>query len=136
MENKKIYVVLSVGGQYEDRWQYLECAFTNKESAQEYVDSKLEKKGKITRKKYNEIKKYLLTFQDAIYDKYFNEDCSAKFDNSEEMYDKEEDEFINNKTYTIIKDVFGYDKDEFDEAESDFISDFSHYIVKEVTLFN
>lgn len=136
MENKKIYVVLSVGGQYEDRLQYLECAFTNKESAQEYIDSKMERKSELTREKYEEIKKYLLTFLDAIYDKYFNEDCSAKFDNSEEMFDKEEDEFISTTTYTIVKEVFGYDKEEFDEAESDYISDFSHYIVKEVTLFN
>lgn len=136
MENKKIYVVLSVGGQYEDRWQYLECAFSNKESAQEYIDSKMERKNKITREKYDEIKRYLLTFLGAIYEKYFNEDCSAKFDNSEEMYDKEEDEFISTTTYTIIKDVFGYDKDEFNEAESDFISDFSHYIIKELDLMN
>ena len=131
MEEKVIYLVVEVGTESE----FVECAFTKKESANEYIKSKIDEL-KASNEEYEVIKKRIEDAEDELYEKYFCPNGSPKPNTDSEMYVKEEDDFYNFGIYNMVNEIFGYDKYTLNLMESRYYSDTLNYVIREIQLFN
>lgn len=135
-EAKKITVVYSFGGQYEDKWENLECAFLKKEDADKYMEEKMSLRGKISDEKYYEIRDYLAELELEIQWKYYDPKTYELYkDKTEEDYNKAITDYEEKEKYDIIKEKYGFTKEEFDTKENDMIDEFCSYMTKEIDLY-
>ena len=136
MKEEKIFVVYSYGGEYEDKWETIECAFTSKEKAIKYIEDREKENGAISNEKYYEIRDYIQSELCNIYYKYFDPETDEPLnENSSLEYDLKVDEFEDITKYEIIKEKFGFTKEEWDRKEDQFIWGFCGYSYKEITMF-
>lgn len=135
-ETKKITVVCSFGGQYEDKWENLECAFLKKEDADKYMEEKMSLRGKISDEKYYEIRDYLAELELEIQWKYYDPKTYELYkDKTEEDYNKAITDYQEKEKYDIINEKYGFTKEEFDTKENDMIDEFCSYMTKEIDLY-
>ena len=60
MENfKEIYVVISYGGEYEDSWESVECAFNTKSRATNWINNRKYLSNTIGKDKFEEIENFI-----------------------------------------------------------------------------
>lgn len=136
---KKIFVVRSWGGEYEDSWEHMECAFATKKQANEFIKQKKSEK-KISDNVYDEIMGLVNDEEGKIYEKYYNffpnaqggTDHILKDGCTEDMYDDEYQHFYDVERYKLIKEKFGFTKEEMDVAEYDRTWNFGGYDIKEI----
>ena len=135
MENKKCYVVSSYGGQWEDKWEHVECVFTNEESAREYIKEMEWKMRKISNEEFDKITRFINDMYNNIYFKYFDEKTEKPLmGGAEQLMCDEQDLFEEKTKYEIIETEFGYTKDEWLAMEEMIIYDLSGYNLRKVDL--
>ena len=136
MESKKIIVVYSFGGQWEDKWENLECAFLTKEAAEKYMQEQTEIQEKISDEQFDEIEEHLANIEYDIQCKYYDPTTGELYkDKTEEEWSKEYDEFEENEKYKIIQEKWGFTKEEYEKKQNDRTYDFCGYMTKEIELF-
>ena len=135
MDSKKIYIVYSYGGEWEDKWEHNEYAFTTKEAAEAYIKEQEESGNKIGDEQWNEIEQYLAEKELDMQCKYYDPNTAQLYENTkEEDYYAEYDEFDNITKYELVKEKFGIEKEEYDKKEYDMSYDFCGYGISEVNL--
>lgn len=135
MKNNKCYVVSSYGGQCEDKWEHVECVFTNEESAREYIKEMEWKMRKISNEEFDKITRFINDMYNNIYFKYFDENTGKPLvDGAEQLMCDEQDLFEDKTKYEIIESEFGYRKDEWLSMEDMMIYDLSGYNLRKVDL--
>lgn len=130
----KIYLVISYGGQYEDKWEVPEHAFSVKEDAEEYIKAK-EALRVITVDDYHKISEKLYEIDDNRYAEYFNPNTNELLEGKDDFeYYSIYDEWMEVGRYEYIKEHYGFSKDEFDTAEHDYTYGQNYYMILEVPL--
>lgn len=137
-QNKhRIFVVIEYGGEYEDSWQKVVCAFEDYDSAKEYTDKMKKMYSAIDEKTYSEITDMLESEEEKIADKYFVLNSIELLPGMKESdYSKELNDFQKNGKYELIKKNFGIDRETFDFVEKKRTYCFSGYMIKEIDLFH
>lgn len=136
MTNKKIIVVYSFGGQWDDKWEQMECAFLTQEAAEKYMTEQTELHNKISDEQFEEISEYLANIEYDIQCKYYDPTTGELYkDKTEEEWSKEYDEFKKDEKYKIIEEKWGFTKEEYETHESDRSYDFCGYMTREIYLF-
>lgn len=137
-ENKhRILVVIEYGGEYEDSWEDVICAFEDYESAKEYTDKMKKMYSAIDEKTYSEITDMLGSEEEKIADKYYVLNSIELLPGMKESdYYKELEDFQKNGKYDLIKKNFGIDRETFDFVEMKRTYCFSGYMIKEIDLFH
>lgn len=136
MISRKIYIVSSYGGEYDDKWTKNEAAFTSKEAADSYVNERRNGKRFIEDDEYEEIRQYIAEKEYEMQNTFYDINTGKLFDGkSEEDYEEAYKEFEKTTKYQIIESEFGYTKEEFDWKEYSMDYDFTGYEVSELTLF-
>ena len=118
-QNKhRILVVIEYGGEYEDSWEKVACAFEDYDSAKEYTDKMKKMYSAIDEKTYSEITDMLESEEEKIADKYFVLNSIELLPGMKESdYSKELNDFQKNGKYELIKKNFGIDRETFDFVE-------------------
>jgi hypothetical protein len=137
---KKVYVVVSYGGQYEDKWDKNEAVFFTKEKAEKYISDMERENSKISEKKLCEVYDFISDYElENIFDKYYYYDgkneSHLREGYTDEEYYKEYDEFYENGIYKLIEEKFGFTKEEWDNATHRRDYDFCGYYIDEIPLF-
>ena len=70
--NKKIYVVSSYGGQYEDRWEHIECAFLTREAAQNFIIEKNAIANKVDDELYDTISELICEKEEELWELFYD----------------------------------------------------------------
>lgn len=136
METRKIYIVYSFGGEWEDKWERNECAFMTKEAAETYIKELEELSDKISDDKWEEIKDYLAEKEWEMQCKYYDPNTAQLYDDaSEDDYYAECEEFEHVTKYELIKEKFNMDKDDYDRKEYEMDYDFVGYSISETELY-
>ena len=75
MENfKEIYVVISYGGEYDDSWESVECAFNTKSRATNWINNRKYLANTIGKDKFEEIENFIYEKEDEINNGINNEE--------------------------------------------------------------
>jgi hypothetical protein len=111
---KKVFVVSSFGGEWEDKWDQIECVFTNKERMLRWIEVHDAKLNYISDEEYGDIvdavNKELYELECKYYDFQSNKFINGK---TEDDWEKAYDEYEEHGKYEFIKEKFGYTKEEF-----------------------
>ena len=136
-DKHRILVVIEYGGEYEDSWEEVACAFEDYDSAKEYTDKMKKMYSSIDEKTYSEITDMLESEEEKIADKYFVLNSIELLPGMKESdYYKELNDFQKNGKYELIKKNFGIDRETFDFVEMKRTYCFSGYMIKEIDLFH
>ena len=134
MEEKKVYAVIAYGGEWEDKWESVECVCTTTERAQEYIDNSL--KNRIPDDLFDEMEEYLANEEYKIQSEFYNTQTSELIDGKSEVdYEKAINDFEIETQYEIIKEKWGISRESFDKAKHDRIYGFDGYIIEDVPYF-
>ena len=137
METKKIYVVSSFGGEWEDKWEHIECAFTTKEAADKYIKDSETINDKISDELFEEVKSYLAEKEYEMQSKYYDPTTAELYkDVKQEDYDAAYDEFYELTRYELIKEKFNIEKEDYDMKEHNRDYDFVGYMKNEIELYD
>lgn len=125
---KKIYIVSSFGGQYEDKWDTNEAAFESRKDAEDYIEEKT--KEYLDDDTYYEIKNYL-SEQESEYTKAYidEETCDFKEGVSEDEYYEILDEFHETIKFQLLMTKFNIDKKKWENNEHLRDFDFGGYTI-------
>ena len=132
---KKVYIVRSYGGDYEDRWDRNEAAFQSKEKAEEYIKDCEEYDKKVSKELYDEIENVVNDYAQRIYDKYFDENDELIDPSSLDAYKNEYDKFDTEGKYDVIWEKYHITQKEYDNAEDRITYDFYGYSIDEIDYF-
>ena len=133
--NKKVYVVRSYGGYWEDKWDKNEAVFSTRDKAEAFIKESEELDKKITKELYDEIEEFLNEKADEIYNKYYDENDELIDPTSLEAYKKEYDSFDTEGKYDLVYEKYGITRDEYDNAEDHVNYEFHGYMIDELEYY-
>lgn len=134
MEEKKVYAVIAYGGEWDGKWENVECVCSTPERAQVYIDE--QEKDVISDELFEEIRDHLAQVEYDLQNQYYDETSFELRDGkTEEEYDEAMNEFKEKTQYEIIKEKWNISKESYDKAENNHMYDFSGYIIKDVPYF-
>ena len=137
MENfKEIYVVISYGGEYDDSWESVECAFNTKSRATNWINNRKYLANTIGRKKFEEIENFIYEKEDEIYNRYYNEETDELLEGkNNDDYLAECNKFHDNGKFVLIEKEFGIDKKTYEILEQIFDTSFTDYYIMKTKLY-
>ena len=137
MENfKEIYVVISYGGEYDDSWESVECAFNTKSRATNWINNRKYLANTIGRKKFEEIENFIHQKEDEIYNRYYNEETDELLEGkNNDDYLAECNKFHDNGKFVLIEKEFGIDKKTYEILEQIFDTSFTDYYIMKTKLY-
>lgn len=130
----KIFIVIEYGGQYEDSYEHVICAFDDYGSAKEYTDKMKKMYSSVNEDTFNEIERVLSIEEDKIYAKYFGYDVIQK--PNIEDYENEINKFHEKTKFEIVENMFGIDKETYIKIKAKRDFDFCGYNIKEIELIH
>ena len=137
MENfKEIYVVISYGGEYEDSWESVECAFNTKSRATNWINKRKYLANTIGKDKFKEIENFIRQKEDEIYNRYYNEETDELLEGkNNDDYLAECNKFHDNVKFVLIENEFGIDKKTYEILEQIFDTSFTDYYIIKTKLY-
>lgn len=134
--NKKIYVVSSYGGQYEDKWEHNECAFLTREAAQNFIIEKNAIANKVDKELYDTISEFICEKEEELWELFYDIHTMELLPGkSEEEYNKMSQDFHDNGKYNLIKIRFNIDRETWDTVEYHHDWDFCDYSIDEIDFY-
>ena len=137
MENfKEIYVVISYGGEYDDSWESVECAFNTKSRATNWINNRKYLANTIGKDKFEEIENFIYEKEDEIYNRYYNEETDELLEGkNDDDYRAECNKFHDNVKFALIENEFGIDKKSYEILEQIFDTSFTDYYIMKTKLY-
>ena len=137
MENfKEIYVVISYGGEYDDSWESVECAFNTKSRATNWINNRKYLANTIGKDKFKEIENFIYGKEDEIYNRYYNEETDELLEGkNNDDYLAECNKFHDNVKFVLIENEFGIDKKTYEILEQIFDTSFTDYYIMKTKLY-
>ena len=137
MENfKEIYVVISYGGEYDDSWESVECAFNTKSRATNWINNRKYLANTIGKDKFEEIENFIYEKEDEIYNRYYNEETDELLEGkNNDDYLAECNKFHDNLKFVLIENEFGIDKKTYEILEQIFDTSFTDYYIMKTKLY-
>ena len=137
MENfKEIYVVISYGGEYDDSWESVECAFNTKSRATNWIKNRKYLANTIGEDKFKEIENFIYEKEDEIYNRYYNEETDELLEGkNDDDYRAEFNKFNDNVKFVLIENEFGIDKKTYEILEQIFDTSFTDYYIMKTKLY-
>ena len=102
----KIFIVIEYGGQYEDSYEHVICAFDDYGSAKEYTDKMKKMYSSVNEDTFNEIERVLSIEEDKINAKYFGDDVIKKPNIGD--YENEINKFHEKTKFEIVENMSSY----------------------------
>ena len=128
MENfKEIYVVISYGGEYDDSWESVECAFNTKSRATNWIKNRKYLANTIGKDKFEEIENFIRQKEeetDELLEGKNNDDYLAECN-----------KFHDNGKFVLIENEFGIDKKTYEILEQIFDTSFTDYYIMKTKLY-
>lgn len=130
---KKIFIVSSYGGQYEDRWEHQECAFSTKELAQKFIDEREVLVKDIDDKTFSDIRCMLYDKEEELYETFYDvKTAKLRPGKTEEEYDDAMQKFYESDQYELIQKMYNIDKETWDVISFQHDWDFDGYDINEI----
>lgn len=137
MEEKKIFVVISFGGEWEEKYEKVECAFTSKEAADKYIKENTKLHDKISDDDYYKIQEFVAPIEYDIQCKYYDPTTGELYEGkTDDEWNKEYDSFEKEGKYKLIEEKFGFTKEDVERKETDIMYDFVGYTCNEINLYD